>query len=59
MDDFKENIPLISALFNPGLRERHWEKMSEIAEQDLTPTEVQYKNMNPGDGGRDAGITGM
>ena len=41
MDDFKENIPLISALFNPGLRERHWVKMSEIAEQDLTPTEVK------------------
>ena len=32
---------MISSLFNPGLRTRHWEKMSEIAGQDLTPTEVQ------------------
>ncbi len=31
---------MISALFNPGLRERHWTKMSEIAGQDLTPTDV-------------------
>ena len=31
---------MISSLFNPGLRARHWEKMSEIAGQDLTPTEV-------------------
>lgn len=40
MDDFKEHLQLIQALFNPGLRERHWDKMSEIAEQDLKPTEV-------------------
>ena len=40
VDDFKEHLPLIGALFNPGLRDRHWEKMSAIAEQDLKPTEV-------------------
>lgn len=40
MEDFKEHLPLIGALFNPGLRERHWSKMSEIAAQDLAPTEV-------------------
>jgi len=40
VDDFKEHLQLIQALFNPGLRERHWDKMSEIAEQDLKPTEV-------------------
>lgn len=42
MDDFKEHLQLIQALFNPGLRERHWDKMSEIAEQDLKPTEVYH-----------------
>ena len=40
VDDFKELLPLISALFNPGLRERHWEKMSQVAGQDLQPSEV-------------------
>ena len=40
----------MSALFNPGLRERHWEKMSSIAGQDLRPTEDanlrKYVEMN-------------
>ena len=40
VDEFKEHLPLLSALFNPGLRDRHWEKMSEIAGQDLRPNEV-------------------
>lgn len=40
VDEFKEHLPLIASLFNPGLRDRHWEKMSAIAEQDLTPLEV-------------------
>lgn len=31
VDDFKENIPLIAALCNPGLRDRHWEKLSEVS----------------------------
>ena len=34
---FRENIPFISTLCNPGLRQRHWDKMSEIAGRDLTP----------------------
>lgn len=41
VDDFKEYLGLIAALFNPGLRERHWDKMSEIASQDLKPNEVR------------------
>ena len=40
VDEFKEHLPLIASLFNPGLRDRHWEKMSELADQDLKPTEV-------------------
>jgi dynein heavy chain len=50
VDEFKELLPLISALFNPGLRERHWIKMSELAGRDLTPTEESnlrsYIDMN-------------
>jgi dynein heavy chain len=53
VDDFKQNLPLIAAVCNPGLRERHWVKMSEIAGQDLTPgpdsNVSQYieKNLEP------------
>ncbi|XP_032996859.1 dynein heavy chain 12, axonemal [Lacerta agilis] len=35
--DFKENIPLVTILCNPGIRARHWKQMSEIVGYDLTP----------------------
>ncbi|XP_061474275.1 dynein axonemal heavy chain 12 [Rhineura floridana] len=35
--DFKENIPLVTTLCNPGIRARHWKQMSEIVGYDLTP----------------------
>ncbi|XP_075239189.1 dynein axonemal heavy chain 7-like isoform X2 [Convolutriloba macropyga] len=35
--EFKEYIPVISILCNPGIRERHWVKMSAIAQKDITP----------------------
>ncbi|KAI3387241.1 hypothetical protein SNEBB_002654 [Seison nebaliae] len=34
---FKENIPVIQILCNPGIRDRHWAVMSEIAGRDLKP----------------------
>ncbi|KER25823.1 hypothetical protein T265_06797 [Opisthorchis viverrini] len=37
MKSFKEIIPVIGILCNPGIRKRHWEQMSLIAGQDLTP----------------------
>ncbi|XP_065142099.1 dynein axonemal heavy chain 12-like [Paramisgurnus dabryanus] len=35
--EFKEYIPMVSILCNPGIRPRHWEQMSEIVSYDLTP----------------------
>ncbi|XP_006892348.1 PREDICTED: dynein heavy chain 12, axonemal [Elephantulus edwardii] len=34
---FKEYIPTVSILCNPGMRARHWNQMSEIVGFDLTP----------------------
>lgn len=30
MDDFKTNLPIIQTLGNPGMKARHWEKISDI-----------------------------
>nr|CAH7763976.1 unnamed protein product [Callosobruchus chinensis] len=30
IEDFKEHLPIIQTLGNPGMKERHWEKVSEI-----------------------------
>ncbi|CAJ1084997.1 dynein heavy chain 12%2C axonemal [Xyrichtys novacula] len=35
--DFKNYIPLVSTLCNPGIRSRHWDQMSDIVGYDLTP----------------------
>ncbi|XP_033102995.1 dynein heavy chain 12, axonemal-like isoform X1 [Anneissia japonica] len=35
--EFKDYIPTVSILCNPGIRQRHWDKMSSIAGFDLTP----------------------
>ena len=37
IEKFKENIRVISCLCNPGIRQRHWNKMSEIIGYDITP----------------------
>ncbi|CAL4086129.1 unnamed protein product, partial [Meganyctiphanes norvegica] len=30
IEAFRENLPLVQTLGNPGLKERHWEKISEV-----------------------------
>ncbi|PAA47942.1 hypothetical protein BOX15_Mlig003862g8 [Macrostomum lignano] len=35
--EFKEKINVIEILCNPGIRQRHWEKMSSICGFDITP----------------------
>ena len=39
VEEFKEHLPLVAILFNPGLRDRHWESMSEIVGYPIKPDE--------------------
>lgn len=39
IDDFKEHLPLVAALFNPGMRDRHWEIVSEVIGIPFKPDE--------------------
>ncbi|KAF7693120.1 hypothetical protein HF521_008436 [Silurus meridionalis] len=38
ISQFKENIPTVSILCNPGMRARHWEQMSAIMNYDMSPS---------------------
>lgn len=33
-------MPLVQTLFNPGMRERHWEKISEIVGYSIKPDDT-------------------
>lgn len=37
LDEFKKHIPLLQTFCNPGIRDRHWEKMGEIVGFELKP----------------------
>ncbi|KAJ3373477.1 Dynein heavy chain 3, axonemal [Kappamyces sp. JEL0680] len=39
LEKFKAHIPLISVLRNPGLRERHWQAISDLVGQTIYPDE--------------------
>ena len=37
VEEFKEHMPLIQTLFNPGLRDRHWDQISDIVGYNMKP----------------------
>mmetsp|Transcript_3023 Transcript_3023/g.9072 ORF Transcript_3023/g.9072 Transcript_3023/m.9072 type:complete len:4073 (+) Transcript_3023:47-12265(+) len=39
IDEFQQKIPLISALCNKGMRDRHWERVSEVVGKPFKPTD--------------------
>ncbi|KAL0223335.1 hypothetical protein P9112_002725 [Eukaryota sp. TZLM1-RC] len=39
MDDFSPHVPLIVAMRSPGMRDRHWEEISEVLGFELNPDE--------------------
>jgi len=38
LDAFKQHLPLIGAMLNPGLRDRHWRQLTEATGRSLKPT---------------------
>ncbi|XP_038526379.1 dynein heavy chain 3, axonemal isoform X1 [Canis lupus familiaris] len=40
IDKFKQHIPILSISCNPGMKDRHWQQISEIAGYEIKPTET-------------------
>lgn len=39
IDQFKVNLPLLHVICNPGIKDRHWERMSNVVQFEIKPTE--------------------
>ncbi|RUS89800.1 hypothetical protein EGW08_002412, partial [Elysia chlorotica] len=39
IDKFKNNMPILQTICNPGIRDRHWDQMSDIVGFDIRPKE--------------------
>ncbi|XP_074648811.1 dynein axonemal heavy chain 3-like [Tubulanus polymorphus] len=39
IDKFKQHMPILSVICNPGIRDRHWDTMSDIVGFDIRPQE--------------------
>ena len=37
IDKFKQHLPILQTICNPGIRDRHWELMSDIVGFDIHP----------------------
>lgn len=40
MDQFKTYLPLLAVICNQGMRDRHWERVSEVSGYDIKPDET-------------------
>ena len=40
LEEFKAHLPLIHAMLNPGMRERHWRKVKDDAGRSVQPNEM-------------------
>nr|XP_026696681.1 dynein heavy chain 3, axonemal [Ciona intestinalis] len=46
IDKFKQHLPILSTICNPGIKERHWEQISDIVGFDIKPEpETSLLNM--------------
>ncbi|XP_064624417.1 dynein axonemal heavy chain 3-like [Lineus longissimus] len=39
IDKFKQHMPVLNCICNPGIRDRHWDRMSDAVGFDIRPTE--------------------
>ncbi|XP_056255668.1 dynein axonemal heavy chain 3 [Seriola aureovittata] len=37
IDQFKQHLPILTTICNPGIKDRHWEKISSIVGMDIKP----------------------